>query len=64
MAIKLSGTTVISDTFVLEGIANTDVTTDTTINSSIKKQSNILLIFDSTGAEVRRLYCAAETAQS
>ena len=64
MAIKLSGTTVITDGFVLEAIANTDVTTDTTINSSIKKQANVLRIFDSTGTEVRTLYCAAETAQS
>ena len=64
MAIKLSGTTVISDSFVLEGIANTDVTTDTTINSSIKKQQNILRFYDSSGTEVRKLYCAAEVAQS
>lgn len=64
MAIKLSGTTVITDTFILEGIANTDVTTDTTINSSIKKQANILRIYNSAGTEIRTLYCAADTAVS
>lgn len=64
MAIKVGGTTVITDTRILEGIANTDVTTDTTINSSIKKQQNILRIYNSVGTEVRTLYCAAETAQA
>jgi hypothetical protein len=64
MAIKINGTTIISDTRVLEAIANTDVTTDTTINSSIKKQANVLRIYNSAGTEVRTLYCAAETAQA
>lgn len=64
MAIKLSGTTVIDDSFVLSGIANTDVTTQTTINSAIKNQNNILRIYDSTGTEIRTLYAAAVTAVS
>jgi hypothetical protein len=64
MAIKLSGNTVIDDNFQLLGITNTDITTDTTINSSIKFQDNVLRIFDSTGTEVRTLYAAAETART
>lgn len=61
MAIRVNGTTVISDTRVLEGISNTDVTTDASINNSIKNQTNVLRIIDSNGVEVRTLYCAAET---
>ena len=61
MAIRVNGTTVISDTRVLEGISNTDVTTDASINNSIKNQNNILRIIDSNGTEVRTLYCATET---
>jgi len=63
MAIKIGGNTVISDTLTLEGIANTDNRTDQTINNSLKNQNNILRIFDSTGVEIRTLYCAAETPQ-
>lgn len=58
MAIKINGDTVISDTKFLNGIANTDVTTKETINSAIKARGNILRIFDSSGTEVRTLYCA------
>lgn len=64
MAIKVSTTTVIDNNRNLLNIANTDVTTDTTINSSIKKQQNILRIYNSAGTEVRTLYCAAEVAQA
>lgn len=64
MAIKVNTTEVISNNRELLNIANTDVTTDTTINSSIKKQQNILRIYNSVGTEVRTLYCAAETAQA
>lgn len=62
MAIKVTGNTVISDTKVLENISNTDVITDTTINSSIIKQGNVLRIYDSAGEEIRTLWCAATTA--
>ena len=58
MAIKLSGTTVITDAFQLEGIANTDNQTATTINSAIKNQNNVLRIFDSAGVEVRTIWGA------
>ena len=62
MAIKVNTTTVIDDTRRLSNIANTDVTTQTTINSAIKNQNNILRIYDSTGAEIRTLFCAANVA--
>lgn len=62
MAIKVNTTTVIDNSLTLTAIANTDVVTDTTINSSIKKQGNVLRIYDSAGNVVRTLYCAAETA--
>lgn len=62
MAIRVTGNTVISDTKALENISNTDVITDTTINSSIIKQGNVLRIYDSAGEEIRTLWCAATTA--
>jgi hypothetical protein len=62
MAIRVTGNTVISDTKALENISNTDVQTDTTINSSIIKQGNVLRIYDSAGEEIRTLWCAATTA--
>lgn len=64
MAIKISGSEVISDAFVLSNIANTDVTSQTTINSAIKNQNNVLRIYDSSGVEIRTLFCAAPTAVS
>lgn len=63
MAIKLSGNTVIDDDYTLREIANTDNRTDQTINNSLKNQNNVLRIFDSTGTEIRTLFCAAETPQ-
>lgn len=62
MALKVTGNTVVSDTLILSNIANTDITTDTTINSSIIKQGNVLRIYDSAGDEIRTLWCAATTA--
>lgn len=61
MAIKISGTNVISDTRQLVNIIEADVTTDATINNSIKNQLNVLRIFNSAGTEVRTLHCARET---
>lgn len=61
MALKISSTTVVSDTYVLENISNTDVTTDATINNSIKNQGNVLRIYDSTGSEVRTIWGAQLT---
>jgi len=60
MAIKVAGNTMISDTYELQNIANTDTITKNTINSAIKFQSNVLRIFDSQGTEVRTLYCARD----
>ena len=62
MAIKVNTTTVIDDSRQLLNITDTDLTTSAAINNAIKDQNNILRIFDSTGAEVRTLYCAATTA--
>ena len=64
MALKISGDNVVSDSYVLENIANTDNRTDQTINNSIKNQNNVLRIFDSTGTEIRTLFCAATDPQT
>jgi hypothetical protein len=57
MAIKVSTTTVISNARVLSNITDMDVGTETIVNNAIKNQNNILRIYDSTGVEVRTLYC-------
>jgi|DEB0MinimDraft_6_1074348.scaffolds.fasta_scaffold08000_3 hypothetical protein len=61
MAIKVSTTTVITNSLVLQNIANTDVTTRGSINYAVAIQDNVLRIYDSTGTEVRTLYAAAVT---
>ena len=61
MAIKISNTEVINNSRELVNITEADVTTDATINNAIKNQLNVLRIYDSTGVEVRTLYCAATT---
>lgn len=58
MAIKIGNQVVVSDTRVLTGITGTDGTTQASVNTAIKNQDNILRIFDSTGTEIRTLYCA------
>lgn len=58
MAIKISGNTVISDSFVLERIVDMDAQTETTTNNAIKNQNNVLRIYDSAGVEVRTFFCA------
>lgn len=63
MALRINGLDVVSDTYVLSNVANTDVTTQTTINSAIINQNNILRIYDSAGTEIRTLFCANATAQ-
>jgi hypothetical protein len=55
---------VINNSRQLENITEADVTTDATINQAIKNQLNVLRIYDSTGTEVRTLWCAATTAVS
>lgn len=60
MAIKVAGNTMISDTYELQNIANTDTITKNTINSAIRFQGNVLRIFDSQGTEVRTLYCGRD----
>ena len=64
MAIKINSTVVINNSRQLENITEADITTDATINQSIKNQLNVLRIYDSTGTEVRTLWCAATTAVS
>jgi hypothetical protein len=64
MAIKINSTVVINNSRQLENITEADVTTDATINQAIKNQVNVLRIYDSTGTEVRTLWCAATTAVS
>jgi hypothetical protein len=64
MAIKINSTVVINNSRQLENITEADVTTDATINQAIKNQLNVLRIYDSTGTEVRTLWCAATTAVS
>lgn len=58
MAIKINGTEIVSNSYELLNIANTNVTTDGAINNAIRNQGNVLRIYDSTGAEVRTLFCA------
>lgn len=58
MAIKVNTTTVIDNSRVLSNIANTDTTSATSINYAIRRQSNALIIYDSTGAVVRTIYGA------
>ena len=62
MAIKVNGIEVISTTRVLSNLTDADATSEAVINEAIKNQNNILRIFDSTGVEVRTLFCAAPVA--
>lgn len=61
MAIKINNTEVINNSRQLVNITEADSTTDATINNSIKNQVNVLRIYDSAGAEIRTLWCAATT---
>ena len=58
MAIKVNTTTVIDNSRVLQNIANTDLTTQLSINAAIRFQGNALVIYDSSGAVVRTIYGA------
>ena len=58
MAIKVSTTTVIDNSRVLSNITDMDAATETVVNNAIKNQNNVLRIYDSTGTEVRTLFCA------
>lgn len=64
MAIKVNGVEVISSTRVLSNLTDADVGSEAVINNAIKNQNNVLRIFDSTGVEVRTLFCAATTPAS
>ena len=57
MAIKVNNVEVISTTRILSNITDMDNNTETVVNNAIKNQNNILRIFDSTGTEVRTLFC-------
>lgn len=61
MAIKIDNTEVINNSRELVNITEADLTTDATINNSIKNQVNVLRIYDSAGTEIRTLWCAATT---
>jgi hypothetical protein len=61
MAIKVNTEEVIRNDRVLQNITGIgDSSTRVAINDAIKLQSNILTLYDSTGAVVRTLYCAAD----
>lgn len=61
MAIKVNGVEVISTARVLSNLTDADVSSEAVINNAIKNQNNILRIYDSSGAEIRTLFCAAVT---
>lgn len=58
MAIKVNTTTVIDNNRILQNIANTDFTTQQSINAAIRFQGNALVIYDSAGSVVRTIYGA------
>jgi hypothetical protein len=61
MAIKVNTEEVIRNDRVLQNITGIgDSSTRVAINDAIKLQSNILTLYDSTGAVVRTLYCGAD----
>ena len=62
MAIKVNGVEVVSTTRVLSNLTDADVASEAVINEAIKNQNNILRIYDSTGTEIRTLFCAAPVA--
>ena len=62
MAIKVNGVEVVSTTRVLSNLTDADVSSEAVINNAIKNQNNILRIYDSSGVEIRTLFCAAVTA--
>ena len=61
MAIKVNGVEVVSTTRVLSNLTDADVASEAVINNAIKNQNNILRIYDSSGVEIRTLFCAAVT---
>ena len=62
MAIKVNTTTVIDNSLVLQNITDMDAATETVVNNAIINQNNVLRIYDSTGVEVRTLFCGAPPA--
>ena len=62
MALKIGNEEIISNDKTLSLISATDNITANTINNAIVAQNNVFIIYDSTGAEVRRFYCAAPPA--
>lgn len=62
MAIKVNGVEVVSSTRVLSNLTDADVASEKVINDAIKNQNNILRIYDSSGVEIRTLFCAAVVA--
>lgn len=63
MAIRITPSTqVIDDNRHLINIANTDVTTQNTINHAIIRQENVLKIYDSSGSVTKSFYFASQPA--
>lgn len=61
MAIKLQGNTVITDSYVLQGITDVDPTTRISINNAIVAQSNVLIIYASDGSVAKQIFGATNT---
>lgn len=60
MAIRITpDTQVIDDNRHLLNIANTDVTTQNTINHAIIRQENVLKIYNSSGTVTKTFYFAS-----
>jgi len=58
MALQTNGTDRIDNTGQLVNISSSDATTQSTINTAIKNQNNVLVIYNSAGTALKTLYCA------
>lgn len=62
MPFKVGTDVVITDNKHLNGIADTDDTTKTTINAAILAQNNSLEILDSNGTTLKKIFGAIEAS--
>ena len=58
MALQTNGTDRIDNTGQLVNISSSDATTQSTINTAIKNQNNVLVIYNCAGTALKTLYCA------
>ena len=58
MALQTNGTDRIDNTGQLVNISSADTTTESTINTAIKNQNNVLVIYNAAGTALKTLYCA------